>query len=210
MSLFDGTRLAVLDTETTGLDPARGHRLIEVACVALEDGRIGEAWSTLVNPGRPIPADAAAVHGITDAMVRDAPTPAAVAAELETRCAGRTLVFHHADFDLPFLKAAFGLSLFDGLADPDYLPLFGTGMIDTLGLARGLSEPGSNSLGALASRLGLPPEAPHRARGDALTTARVLLKLAERWEREQGVRTLADLAKASRDALAKSSRRPGG
>jgi len=76
MILFDGTRLAVLDTETTGLDPGQGHGLVEVACVMLDDGEIGETWSTLVNPGRPIPPDAAAVHGITDRMVQEAPGPA--------------------------------------------------------------------------------------------------------------------------------------
>ncbi len=199
MTLLDGARLAVLDTETTGLDPGLGHGLVEVAWVALDDGEIGETWTTLVNPGRPIPPDASAVHGITDPMVRDAPVPAAVAAELERRCAGRTLVFHNAAFDLPFLAAL--------LRAGGRLPLSHP-VVDTLGLARGLGDPGSNSLVALASRFKLPPEAAHRALGDALTTARLLRVLAARWESDRGVRTVAELAAASLDAIRLTNRRP--
>jgi len=198
MTLFDGTRLAVLDTETTGLDPAQGHELVEVAWVALDGGEIGESWSTLVNPGRPIPADATAVHGISDLMVRDAPGPAVVAAELESRCAGRTLVFHNAAFDLPFLDVLMRRGGCGPLLHP---------VVDTLGLARGLFGQGGNSLGALATRFGLQAEAAHRAPGDALTTARLLRVLVARWESERGACTVAELAAASQDALRLSSRR---
>jgi DNA polymerase III epsilon subunit-like protein len=59
-----------VDTETTGLSPAEGHALVEVATVTIDDSALGESWSSLVQPGRPIPADAAAVHGITDASRR--------------------------------------------------------------------------------------------------------------------------------------------
>jgi DNA polymerase-3 subunit epsilon len=199
VSLLAGTRLTALDTETTGLDPCLGHGLVEVACVSLDDGEIGEVWSTLVNPGRPIPADASAVHGITDRMVQDAPGPAEVAAEVERRCAGRPLVFHHAAFDLPFLAAL--------LRRGGRRPL-DQAVVDTLGLARGLFEQGGNGLGALAARFALPAEPAHRARGDALTTARLLRVLVPLWERERGVRTVAELAAASQDALRLAGRRP--
>jgi DNA polymerase III epsilon subunit family exonuclease len=198
MTVLEGSRIAVLDTETTGLDPGQGHVLVEVACVALDGGGIGEAWSTLVNPDRPIPPDASAVHGITDGMVRDAPGPVAVAAELESRCAGRALVFHNAAFDLPFLSAL----LRRGGRGPLLHPV-----VDTLGLARGLFDQGGNSLSALAVRFGLPAEVAHRALGDALTTARLLQVLAARWEGERGVRTVAELAAASQDALRLTGRR---
>jgi DNA polymerase III subunit epsilon len=201
MTLFDGTRLAVLDTETTGLAPAQGHGLVEVGCVILEGGEIGEVWSTLVNPGRPIPPDATAVHGITDAMVRDAPGPAEVAAELQRRCAGLPLVFHHAAFDLPFLAVLMRRGGQPPLLQP---------VVDTLGLARGLFDAGGNGLGALAVRFGLPAEIAHRALGDALTTARLLKVLATRWEGERNVRTVAELAAASQDVIRLSSRRPRG
>ena len=201
MNLLDGTRLAVLDTETTGFDPAQGHGLVEVACVILEGGGIGPAWSTLVNPGRPIPSDAVAVHGITDAMVRDAPGPPEVAAELRRRCAGLPLVFHNAAFDLPFLSILMRRGGQPPLSEP---------VVDTLGLARGLFDSGSNGLGALALRFGLPAEPAHRALGDALTTARLLQVLAARWESERNVRTVAELAAASQDVLRLWSRRPRG
>ena len=198
MSVLEGSRIAVLDTETTGLDPGQGHVLVEVACVMLDGGEIGETWSTLVNPERPIPPDASAVHGITDLMVRDAPGPAGVAAELESRCAGRTLVFHNAAFDLPFLSALLRRAGRGPLLHP---------VVDTLGLARGLFDQGGNSLGTLAARFGLPIEAAHRALGDALTTARLLRVLATRWESERDVRTVAELAAVSQDALRLTGRR---
>ncbi len=201
MSLLDATRLAVLDTETTGLDVTQGHQLVEVACVSLEGGRIEDTWSSLVAPGRSIPPDAVAVHGISDAMVRTAPAPAEVASELRRRCAGLPLVLHHAAFDLPFLAA-----LMSRTGQP---PLFNP-VIDTLGLARAFPDGGGHSLQALAARYSLPPERPHRALGDALTTARLLLVLAGRWEKERDVHTVAELAAASQDALRPAGRRQRG
>ena len=103
-----GQRLVAVDTETTGLDPNDGA-LVEVATVTLEDGQTRETWSSLMQPGRPIPPDATAVHGITDAMVAAAPAPAGVIAELRRRCGDATLVFHNVSFDLPFLNAELAL-----------------------------------------------------------------------------------------------------
>ena len=199
MSLLAGTRLAVLDTETTGFAPARGDELLEVAHVELVDGRIGETWSSLVRPRRPIPDGAAAVHGITEAMVAQAPPPNAVAAELCARCEGVMLVFHHAAFDLPFLQ-----QLLRGAGRAPLLnPVF-----DTLGLARGMLRAKSHSLQAIAGELGLPHEPQHRALGDALTTARLLMALAPRWEAERGVRSLAELAAESQDGVRLPAKRP--
>ena len=105
MSLLSGRQILVVDTETTGFNPSEGHALVEVATVVVADATIGETWSSLVRPGRAIPADASAVHGITDAMVADAPLAAPVATELRRRCGDLPLVFHNAPFDLPFLIA---------------------------------------------------------------------------------------------------------
>lgn len=198
MSLLAGARLAVVDTETTGFDPAQGHGLVEVACVPIESGALGAPWSSLVNPGRPIPADASRIHGITDAMVAGAPAPGSVARALRERCGALPLVFHNAPFDLPFLAALMGAA---------GMPPLTNAVVDTLGLARGLFAAGGNSLSALAARLGLPREKAHRATGDALTTGRLFLALAERWERERGVRTLAELAAASQDVVRLTARR---
>jgi DNA polymerase-3 subunit epsilon len=191
-------RLDVLDTETTGMSPAYGHALVEVARVRLEDGAIRERWSSLVQPGRPIPADAAAVHGITDDMVANAPPPAEAGRALREGCGAATLVLHNAPFDLPFLAA-----MMRGAGLP---PLWNP-VVDTLGLARGLGGDGSNSLRALAVRFGLPQEVAHRALGDALTTARLFVLLAERWEREKGVTSLAELAASSQDVVRLTGRR---
>jgi DNA polymerase-3 subunit epsilon len=171
---------------------------VEVATAAVDDGEIGESWSSLVRPGRPIPADAAAVHGITDAMVAGAPDGAQVARELRRRCGDLPLVFHNAPFDLQFLIVL--------LREAGQPPLLNP-IVDTLGLARGLDGLSGNSLGALAGRLGLPREPTHRALGDARTTARVFLSLSRRWEAERGVRTLAELAAASQDAMRQAATR---
>jgi DNA polymerase-3 subunit epsilon len=192
MSLLSGQRVVAVDTETTGLTPAEGHALVEVAAVVIDDATLGEGWSSLVQPGRPIPGDAVAVHGITDAMVVEAPATETIAAELRRRCAALTLVFHNAAFDLPFVIAMLRKAGQPPLLNP---------IIDTLGLARGLGGPGSNSLGALAARLGLPPEPRHRALGDARTTARLLVALIDRWESERDIHSLDELAAASQDML---------
>ena len=180
------------------MSPATGAALVEIARVEIEDGALRDAWSSLVRPGRPIPPDAVAVHGITDAMVAEAPTPAEIGARLRERVDDRTLVFHNASFDLPFLVTL--------LRDSGQPPLLNP-IVDTLGLARGLFGAGSNSLGQLAERMGLPAETAHRALGDARTTARVFLTLAARWESERGIRSLAELAAVSQDVMRTSHRR---
>lgn len=198
MGLLDGLRLLAVDTETTGMSPDAGHRLVEVAHVEIANGAVAGEWSSLVRPGRPIPPDAARVHGITDAMVAGAPAPGEVGRALREACGDLPLVFHNAPFDLPFLIQLFREAGTPGLLNP---------IVDTLGLARGLPGAGSNSLGSLAARYRLPPEPAHRALGDARTTARLFLALAGQWERERGVRTLAELAAVSQDVMRTTARR---
>jgi len=198
MSLLSGQTVMAVDTETTGMSPNDGHRLVELARVTITDGVLGEEWSTLVNPGRAIPADASRVHGISDAMVADAPKAAEAGRQLRAACADLPLVFHNAPFDLPFLLHLFREAGAPALLNP---------VIDTLGLARGLFGTGSNSLGALATRLKLPAETAHRALGDTRTTARLFVELAGRWEREKGVRSLLELAALSQDVMRVTARR---
>lgn len=198
MSLLSGQVVMAVDTETTGMSPNDGHRLVEVARVTVQDGVLGEEWSTLIDPGRPIPADAARVHGISDAMVVGAPKAAEAGRQLRAACADLPLVFHNAPFDLPFL-----LHLFRDAGAPALL----NPVIDTLGLARGLFGTGSNSLGALATKLKLPAETAHRALGDTRTTARLFIELSGRWEREKGVRSLLELAAVSQDVMRVTARR---
>jgi DNA polymerase-3 subunit epsilon len=165
---------------------------VEVAAVVVTEQGIGERWESLVNPGRAIPADATAIHGINDAMVATAPSPSVIAAELRRRCAGATLVFHNAPFDLPFLAALLRQSGQPPLDNP---------IVDTLGLARGLMGTGGNSLRELASRLGLPAQPRHRALDDATTTAHLFLALARAWQEKEKARTLEELAAESQDVV---------
>jgi DNA polymerase III epsilon subunit family exonuclease len=198
VSLLAGHTVLAVDTETTGMSPVEGHRLVEVARVAIVDGALGEEWSTLLNPGRPIPADATRVHGITDAMVASAPRAAEAGRSLRAACADWPLVFHNAAFDLPFLLQFFREAGAPALLNP---------IVDTLGLARGLFGPGSKSLGALAAKLNLPAETAHRALGDTRTTARLFIEIAGRWELEKGVHSLLELAAVSQDLMRVTARR---
>jgi DNA polymerase III epsilon subunit family exonuclease len=191
MPILAGHELRVIDVETTGLFPD-GHRILEVASVRLDDGLVGEAWSSLVRPDRRIPAEATAVHGISAEMVRDAPRADAVAAALAAEIGDRPLAFHHARFDVPFLRAL----MREGGQPPLTQPV-----IDTLGLARGLDPRGGHSLGRLAQRYGIQRMERHRALPDATTTALLLIALAERWERDRGIRSLMELAAVSQDVL---------
>jgi DNA polymerase-3 subunit epsilon len=201
MSILSNLTIMVLDTETTGFDPSQGHELVEVARVSIVNGALGEEWSSLVRPSRPIPPDASAIHGITDAMTANAPSTAEVAAKLRADCGDFALALHNAEFDLPFLRA-----LLRGAGQP----LFTAPVLDTLGLARGLFGPGGNSLPALAKKLGLPAERAHRALEDARTTARAALVLAARFEAERGITSFDELAALSQDSVRLTRRsRPG-
>ncbi len=190
--------MMAIDVETTGWSAADGHVAIEVACVTIERGAIIDTWASFVNPRRPVPSSAREVHGIDAAMLEGAPDPAVVAKELRERCADFPLVMHHASFDLGFLRP---------MLREAGVPPFYNAVVDTLGLARGLFGSGTNALGQLRAALGLEPEIEHRAAGDARTTARALLVLARRWERERGVRSVAELAAASQDMLRAAPRR---
>lgn len=183
----------VMDTETTGFRVEEGHRLVEIAAVEIEGGRIvDDGWASLVHPGRPIPVDATRVHGITDAMVKDAPRPEAIGSGLRWRLGTTALCFHNAEFDLPFVR-----QFFDQAGAPEIT----NAVVDTLGLARSVYGTGRNSLGELNARLGLPSESAHRALGDARMTARVLILLAGWHERHKGIRTLDELAAYSQDIV---------
>src|SRR5512142_1094661 len=95
--------VAFIDVETTGTTPA-GDRITEIGIVRVEDGRLVEEWSSLVNPERSIPEDIQVLTGITNAMVRDAPTFAQLRREVFERLEGHLFVAHNARFDYGFMK----------------------------------------------------------------------------------------------------------
>src|SRR6185436_4283556 len=99
-------REIVLDTETTGLDPRAGHRLIEIACLELANHMpTGRRWQTFLNPQRSVDPEAFAVHGIGDDFLADKPLFADKAEEFLAFIADSPLVIHNAEFDLGFLNA---------------------------------------------------------------------------------------------------------
>src|SRR5215469_17631566 len=101
-------REIVADTETTGLDPADGHRIIEIGCVELFDHvPTGETFHCYFNPERPVPHESTRVHGLTDSFLAGKPIFGAMADELLTFFGDAPLVMHNAAFDLKFVNAEF-------------------------------------------------------------------------------------------------------
>jgi DNA polymerase III subunit epsilon len=143
-------RQIVLDTETTGLEPAEGHRVIEIGCVELLHRRpTGRHWHRYLKPEREVDPGALAVHGITNEFLASQPVFAEVAAEFLEFVAGAELVIHNAAFDVGFLDAELAAA---GIART----IVGhCRVLDTLALARRLHPGQRNSLDALCKRYGV-------------------------------------------------------
>lgn len=175
---------AVVDVETTGGSPHRGHRITEVAVVTVSDGLVLDEFQTLVNPGRPIPPRIQELTGITPEMVAGAPFFEDVAGPVLERLEGRVFVAHNASFDWRFLSYQLG----DALGELPTGP-----RLCTLRLARRLlPQLPRRNLDALAQHFRLEIPGRHRALGDARVTAKILLHLLEE-ARAQGVEDLPAL-----------------
>lgn len=172
----------VLDTETTGLDPAR-DRIVSLGAVRLRGAQLlrGQVLDLLINPGRQIPAVSTAVHGISDLMVLAAPAYAEVAPKIMAALQGIAMIGHHTVFDLAVLRQASASAGIDW-QDPPWL--------DTALLYSALfPEARVFDLDAVAAELGVAIHGRHTALGDALATAALYLKLLPYLE-EQGITTL--------------------
>jgi len=185
MRAFAECRFVVVDVETTGSSHGGGDRVTEVAAVVVEGGVIGDAFHSLVNPGRPIPWRITSLTGISDAMVADAPSFDEIADDLARVLAERTFVAHNAPFDWGFL----GMELARA-GRPDALR--GTPLCTVRLSRRLLAHLPRRNLDSVAMHYGVPIEGRHRAMGDARATAHVLLGLLRDVER-QGVDSLAAL-----------------
>jgi DNA polymerase-3 subunit epsilon len=142
------SRQIVLDTETTGLEPSQGHRIIEIGCVELVDRKLtGRHFHQYINPERQIDEGAQQVHGISLESLSDKPVFASVAEDFLGFVAGAELVIHNAPFDIGFLNSE--LSLLDG--DKGTLEQR-CGILDSLVLARQMHPGQRNSLDALCKR----------------------------------------------------------
>ncbi|HJM28180.1 MAG: 3'-5' exonuclease [Acidimicrobiales bacterium] len=120
-SAFNETRFACLDFETTGFS-SRTNRVVEVAVVIVENGIIGESWTTLINPGNDHELGASHVHGIKREWLSDAPSFSEIAGDMYKQLDQSVIVAHNADFDLRFLHAEMDRSgyLPNGLHFPNW------------------------------------------------------------------------------------------
>ena len=144
-------RQIVLDTETTGLEPQQGHRIIEVGCVELVNRKLtGNHFHKYINPQREIDAGAQEVHGISKEFLADKPLFADIAKDLVEFVDGAELIIHNAPFDVGFIDNEFKLL---GM-QPSSIETICT-VFDTLSFARQLHPGQRNSLDALCGRYGI-------------------------------------------------------
>jgi DNA polymerase-3 subunit epsilon len=141
-------RQIVLDTETTGLDPSQGHRIIEIGCVEIDNRRLtGRHYHCYLNPERDIDEGAIQVHGITAEFLADKPRFSQVAEEFLKFVSGAELIIHNAPFDLGFLNHELQL------IGHETTPLHeNCNIVDTLVMARKKHPGQRNSLDALCKR----------------------------------------------------------
>lgn len=144
-------RQIVLDTETTGIDPKQGHRIIEIGCVELVDRKLtGRHYHQYINPQREVEQEAIEVHGITNEFLVDKPLFHEVAQEFLAFVSGAELIIHNAPFDVGFIDHEFNKVR---PAIPSIMNV--CGVIDTLVMARQKHPGQKNNLDALCKRYGV-------------------------------------------------------
>lgn len=161
-------REIVFDTETTGLSPADGHRLVEIGCVEMFNRvETGQHFHCYINPGRSMPSEAEAVHGLSATFLSDKPPFAAVVDGLLEFIADSPLIAHNAHFDFGFLNWE--------LQACGYDPVCLSRMIDTLAIARTRHPGAKHSLDALCTRYGV--DRSQRVKHGALLDAQLLAQV---------------------------------
>lgn len=164
-------RQIILDTETTGLQTAEGHRIIEIGCVELINRKLtGNHYHQYINPERPIDEGALAVHGLTQDFLQTKPVFAAIVDEFIEFVRGAELIIHNAPFDVGFIDYELGLLKKKPRLITDHCRI-----IDTLVLARQLHVGQRNSLDALCKRYNV--ESAHRELHGALLDAQLLAQV---------------------------------
>jgi DNA polymerase-3 subunit epsilon len=198
-------RQIILDTETTGLEPELGHRIIEIGCIEVVNRRrTGRVFHRYLRPDREIDPGALQVHGLTAEFLAGQPRFTDVAAEWIEFVRGAELVIHNAPFDVAFLDAELAR-----LPEPpgrvgDLCPV-----LDTLALARGMHPGQRNGLDALCKRYSVDNS--HRDLHGALLDADLLLEVYLAMTGGQGALTLDEGSAATeRRVAAKKARRPRG
>ncbi|WP_375451101.1 DNA polymerase III subunit epsilon [uncultured Devosia sp.] len=197
------TRQVVLDTETTGLSPATGDRLVEIGCVELVNHLpSGKTFHVYLNPQRAMPEEAFRVHGLSDEFLADKPLFSAVAADFRAFIEDATLIIHNAPFDMGFLNAEL-----TNLGQPK----LANTVIDTVMLARERHPGARVSLDALCKHYGIDTSrrALHGALLDSEILAEVYLELIG--GRQAGLALVAESRVSGADGIAamvSAARRP--
>lgn len=170
---------AVLDLESTGMDPRR-HQVLQVGVAEIRGGRIplGAAWASYVRPLRPFGSETVRVHGLSHDSLQAAPPLPEVRAELAQRLSGRIVVAHYAPLELGFLRRW-------GLRPRQVLDTLDLGLLAE-GERLEMAQRDRYTLPALARRCGVTVYGEHDALADALITAQVFVALAETLERQRG------------------------
>jgi DNA polymerase-3 subunit epsilon len=161
-------RQVVLDTETTGINPKLGHRIIEIGCVELIDRKLtGNHYHVYINPERLVEEEAIGIHGITNEFLADKPLFKDIAQPFYDYIKGSELVIHNAPFDVGFMNTEFNL-LVDKIPPVEKY----CGVLDTLAMARKKHPGQKNNLDALCKRYGINNS--HRDLHGALLDAEIL------------------------------------
>lgn len=166
------SREIILDTETTGISPAEGHRIVEIGAIELLNHvPTGRTFHVYINPERDMPKEAEAVHGLSSAFLKDKPVFKTIAQEFIDFVSDAVLVIHNASFDMGFINAE--------LSYLDRPPIDMGQVVDTLAIARRKHPMASNSLDALCKRYGIDnsKRTKHGALLDAELLADVYIEL---------------------------------
>jgi DNA polymerase III subunit epsilon len=196
-------REIVFDTETTGLDPYQGHRLIEIGCIELVNRfPTGQTFHQYLNPERDVPAEAFAIHGLSFDFLKNKPVFGDVVSDLLAFVGDAPLIAHNAAFDLGFLNAELERVKQPGIPRDR--------LIDTLLLARRKYPGGSNRLDDLCSRFGIDNSrrTKHGALLDAELLAEVYLELMGARQAQLGLVVTAAAPVAAMTSLITLKTRP--
>ena len=188
-------REIVLDTETTGFEPADGHRIVEIGCVELvEHMPTGKTYRCYLNPERAVPADSQRIHGLTDEFLADKPKFSDIVDELLDFIGDSTLVIHNASFDLKFVNSE--------LHRIGRSPIPYARTVDTIEIAKSKIPGARYSLDELCKRFGidLTARAKHGALLDAELTSQVYMELLGGRQRKLSLSPI-DRAEIQEDGL---------
>src|SRR5580693_3709558 len=188
-------REIVLDTETTGLDPADGHRVLEIGAVEIvHQSLTGKVFHTLINPERDVPQDAVRVHGHNSEVLKDKPVFASIVGDFLAFIGDSKLVIHNAEFDVRFMNAE--------LARLGLATIAMDRVVDTLALARKKHPGAPASLDALCDRYRIDrsKRVMHGALLDAEILVEVYCELSGGRQRTLGLATLEPIVVATRGA----------